>query len=220
MYFRLLPLIIFMTFIGACTSIPSRTVSLSGTWEVASINKHSLSDNSSIMMTFEKNHVVTGFAGCNNFRGLYHQAANTLAFENIVTTRKACRPTISKQETAFLQLLADARFFEQDSDGQLFILDSKGRQILSLAAQSLASANEKEASGHLYTMVCGNEKAIHFQLAGTEHLSLTIDNDDYLLARIPSASGAKYSYGTITLWNKGQNTITENNSSRQQCQIQ
>jgi putative lipoprotein len=53
---------------------------------------------------------LKGFTGCNNFIGSYTVKGNSLSFESVATTRKACFYGIENEST-FIQALEDTRFY-------------------------------------------------------------------------------------------------------------
>ena len=75
-----------------------------------------------------------GNGGCNNFRGKYHQAANSITIGPLATTRKACPEDIMAGERNFLSALTSARG-ARTTHFKLVLLDADGTELLRLVRQ-------------------------------------------------------------------------------------
>jgi putative lipoprotein len=75
---------------------------------------------------------VKGFAGCNNFIGSYTVKGNSLSFESVAATRKACLYGM-ENESKFMQALEDARFYSIHEHA-LTLLNKEKRPIARLEA--------------------------------------------------------------------------------------
>jgi heat shock protein HslJ len=62
---------------------------------------------------------VSGYTGCNNFRGSYELNPETFAFKPLAVTRKACETEIMALEHDFLRQLLEVEQFSFAADGQL-----------------------------------------------------------------------------------------------------
>ncbi|MEM8858248.1 MAG: META domain-containing protein [Chloroflexota bacterium] len=87
-------------------------IELNGTnWKLVSYDQGgaqaSVMDGTEITLSFVDGQ-VTGNSGCNNFFGSYTQEGETVKFENLGTTRKACEADIMDQENAFIEVLSAA----------------------------------------------------------------------------------------------------------------
>jgi heat shock protein HslJ len=82
-------------------------------------------------ITFEAGK-VSGFAGCNNFFGMYTLQGSNLGISGLASTRKACEKTIMQMETKFLSSLEKNRRFLISQDGMRLTLI--GETILRLTS--------------------------------------------------------------------------------------
>jgi heat shock protein HslJ len=81
------------------------------TWIAESIRGGGVIDNVQSTLVFASDGRVTGSGGCNRLLATAMVAGDTLIFEGVGTTRKACAPALMDQEQKFLAALATTRTF-------------------------------------------------------------------------------------------------------------
>ena len=72
---------------------------------------------------------VSGTSGCNNFAGLSMVAGDSIAFDQLVSTRMACPDAQMEQETRYYQALAAASRYRLDGD-TLRLQDDSGTTLV------------------------------------------------------------------------------------------
>jgi len=92
---------------------------------------------------------VSGFSGCNTFRGSAVFTPKTVRFGPLATTRKACPPDASQLENRFLIVLSRARgvslrFVEMSKSGSSRMVLSSGSSRLTFAMKSAATSTIPE----------------------------------------------------------------------------
>lgn len=78
-----------------------------------------------MVLRSEKN-AVTGFSGCNTFRGTYEVSADSLHFKNMASTLMACLPAGSDTEKNFLSAI-NAAATQRVSGETLELRDKDGK---------------------------------------------------------------------------------------------
>lgn len=68
---------------------------------------------------------VTGFGGCNNFRGSYTLEGGVISFSEFASTEMSCEPDVMELEDKYLAALAAASVVER-SGNTLNLRDDKG----------------------------------------------------------------------------------------------
>jgi heat shock protein HslJ len=115
---------------------PRPPVSLTGpAWQVLSVNNGhggvvSVLTGTRLDVTFGENGIVSGNTGCNNYRGLYTVTGATIAFGQLVSTRRACpSEEATAQEQAFLAALAASTRYEPRGDRLTLRNDAGAAQV-------------------------------------------------------------------------------------------
>lgn len=108
-------------------------LSLTGApWQVLSVNNGheavvSVLSGTQLDVTFGEDGIVSGNTGCNGYRGLYTAAGLSIAFGQLVSTRRACpSDEAAAQEQAFLAALAASTRLEPGGGGRLTLRDDAG----------------------------------------------------------------------------------------------
>lgn len=82
---------------------------------------------------------AVGGTGCNQFFGLYELRGDTLRFDQLASTRRACLdPELSRQETAFLGALGATRTWK--IRGDTLVLRGEPGQVARFKAQQAQKA--------------------------------------------------------------------------------
>lgn len=87
-----------------------------------------------LVLSSERNS-VSGFAGCNTFRGIYERRDNELRFIGLAATRMACPPAASELEKRFLSA-AQASDTQRISGNVLELRDVNGKTRARFEARS------------------------------------------------------------------------------------
>lgn len=107
---------------------------LNGSWKVAMINKTKV-DNPDVQLVIDVDEAkIHGNTGCNILNGAMEidmDAANSISFSSIATTRMACPPT-ENYETEFIVALEEASTAKPISPTEVLLFNSQGIQVLKL----------------------------------------------------------------------------------------
>lgn len=111
-----------------------------------------------------------------------------------------------------LKALHAATTWEITEVGALAIYDVDGAQRLRgmpMTDQSDASERSMQvqpqdaSTGQAMRFDCEGLGIVEARFVGPEDLELSVDDELWVVARVPSASGAKYADDDIEFWNKG-----------------
>ena len=108
---------------------PSNDALLGVQWRVEDINGAGVIDRSNTSFTLLPDGRLAGLPGCNNFSAVYALNRNSLTFDTIISTRKACVPALNNQEQRFLKLLEATDRYQFDQTGALILKTHDGRHI-------------------------------------------------------------------------------------------
>ena len=98
-------------------------------WVVEDVNRKGSIDGARLTLTFSADGRLMGRAGCNTYSGRYSLSGEGLAVADLVSTRKACAPSLMQQEEMFLKVLADVQRFAISSTGALILHAKDGPMI-------------------------------------------------------------------------------------------
>lgn len=108
---------------------------LNGTWAVKQVN-NTLVNNPDVEFVIDVNEgKIHGNTGCNILNGSLEidmEAANSISFSSIATTRMACPPEVNI-ETELIVALEEASTAKPVSSAEVLLYDSQGKQVLKLA---------------------------------------------------------------------------------------
>lgn len=110
---------------------------LNGSWTVTAINDKKINNPDVQLVIDVPEGKVHGNTGCNILNGAFEtdmDAANSISFSALATTRMACPP--ENNETEFLVALEEASTAKPISPTGVILLDSQGKQVLRLTRQS------------------------------------------------------------------------------------
>lgn len=109
-------------------------------WFLATMNGEKIPENLKIYAEFicenEKTEChISGFGGCNMFRGAANITDKNIKVQHVSSTRKACKTpeNVMKTEAKFLKVLESATTYDTKTGG-LEIMDASGNKILSFMA--------------------------------------------------------------------------------------
>jgi heat shock protein HslJ len=106
-------------------------VALTGTtWSANGINTgtgavSSLVADTTVTAVFAEDGTISGNAGCNTYNGTYETSGKDLTIGPLATTRMACEPEVSDQETNYLAALGRVTTYTIRGD-QLELRDDEG----------------------------------------------------------------------------------------------
>jgi heat shock protein HslJ len=81
------------------------------TWTLTAINDQPALPDRPVTLVFSQTG-VSGSAGCNSFNGSFQYDGTNISFSQLVHTLMACEDAVNTQETAFLNALTTATWFE------------------------------------------------------------------------------------------------------------
>lgn len=105
------------------------TVGLDGTWQLAGGTALRPVAGSLPALTFTGTR-VSGSAGCNRLTGSVGVQAGRVTFGPLATTRMACAPAVTAQETAFLRFLAEPSLRASVQGQTLTLTAASGRTLI------------------------------------------------------------------------------------------
>lgn len=121
--------------LSACSVFPLAGDPLDGSaWELSSLHGKRLVEGVIVSIEF-KDGQLGGSGGCNSYGGAYEVDGERIRVKELVSTLMACaNPSVTDQESAYLQSLGDAHRFEL-ADGQLQIYQSGGEVLTFIPAR-------------------------------------------------------------------------------------
>lgn len=117
------------------TSVMNKSLdlaSLTGQWQVESIDQAGIIDHSHITVQFAKDGRLSGSSGCNRYSTMMTEQDGSFSVGNTVSTRMACAPALMQQEQRFLQALQESHTVYKLSDTWLIIEDANGTPRLKM----------------------------------------------------------------------------------------
>lgn len=107
---------------------------LNGAWDVAMIHNTQVTNPDVQLVIDVDENKIHGNTGCNILNGAMEtemDAANSISFNSIATTKMACRPG-DNTETEFIVALEEASTAKPVSANEVLLFDSMGNQVLKL----------------------------------------------------------------------------------------
>ena len=106
---------------------------LNGNWQISSVNGKKIEGDETNLFIDIAELKVHGNTGCNFFNGqlfINPDKSNAIDFSNLITTRMAC-PNM-EQESAILLALEDAATAIEGSEGRVMLLNTSGKELMTL----------------------------------------------------------------------------------------
>jgi heat shock protein HslJ/uncharacterized membrane protein/membrane-bound inhibitor of C-type lysozyme len=175
---------------------------LAGTsWVTEDIDGIGVLEGVQSTIVFESEERIVGSTGCNQYFAPFRRSGATLRIGTMGSTRRACPPPVMNQEGLFLAALAAAATFRHEGR-VLWLIDESGRARVRLTRvgerAEVARAFEcSDGPGFVLVPVLGGDAA------------LELSRDVLRLTPAPAASGARYSDGRVSVWNKGGEALLE-----------
>jgi len=198
-------------------------------WRAEEIDGRAVLDRVPSTLAFDDDSHVSGSTACNGYSGSAQRAGNTLHFQQMVTTRRACTPAVMDQEKRFLDALNAATSLSVRGSA-LSLLDSGGRTLVrftkmdataksgSSAERTVFTASGPEAPLTVYVFECGTSFSFVMKTIGADAVDVTVPEGTRRLARERTASGAKYSDGKVAVWNKGHEASLDLFGTAHECE--
>jgi len=126
-----------MSTAGAGSVLP--TVPLAGTsWILATMDGNAPVNGTTVTLDFINETSAAGSSGCNSYNTTYEISGIHISFGPTAGTLRACTDPIMVQEQSYLQVLADAAFYQVTDAGWLRLFNGK----LTLLAEFEPASNE------------------------------------------------------------------------------
>jgi heat shock protein HslJ/membrane-bound inhibitor of C-type lysozyme len=193
-------------------------------WQIEDIDNGGVIDWSHITMQLSREGRIAGSTGCNQYFGSANAGDGTFEVDGVGSTRKACVPAIMQQEQRFLQALQDLRRYEIDGDLVRLFDDAGNQRLRMMRTDERPSPMSQQPQDRVDPALqqsnrfeCSDGQGFAVRFAGPETVILTLPDGDHTLQRERTASGAKYSGGGISYWNKGDEALLEIDGVRQTC---
>lgn len=113
------------TVLQGCAGDSSRLLAGSN-WQLVG----NFSESTQPLLQFGADASVSGFTGCNHFRGSYVLNPETFAFNPLAVTRKACAAEVMAVEHDFLRQLLEVEQFSFDDQGRLKLQPRGGEPLV------------------------------------------------------------------------------------------
>ncbi|WP_417763339.1 META domain-containing protein [Shewanella sp.] len=185
---------------------------LSGIWRVEDVNQRGLIDNSKVTMQFDASGRISGSAGCNQYSGTYSSRSGKFSVAGVVSTRRACVPSLGTQEQDFLAALNVVSHYEITEQGQLIFYDANNQPKLTLMEmkRQIQPTHPADAGAKVPPSMfdCDTIGTISMKFLGPETIMLSNDKNSAVLLRSPSASGTLYVGQEMSFWNQRMASAT------------
>ena len=140
------------------------TVPLAGTrWILATMDGNAPVHGTTVTLDFIDDSSAAGSTGCNNFNTSYEISGIHISFGPTAGTLRACTDPIMVQEQSYLQVLADAAFYQVTDAGWLRLFNDK----LTLLAEFEPASNELAGSSWDVINYNNGREAVVSVLLGT-----------------------------------------------------
>jgi heat shock protein HslJ/uncharacterized membrane protein/membrane-bound inhibitor of C-type lysozyme len=181
---------------------PGEAPPLAGTsWVAEEIDGVGVVEGVQSTLVFESDERIVGSTGCNQYFAPLRRTGATLRIGTMGSTRRACPPLVMNQERLFVTALAAATTFRLEGR-LLWLIDEGGRVRL-----RLTRVGERAEAARAFECADGPAFVLVPVLGGDAALELS--RDVLRLTREPTASGARYSDGRVSVWNKGAEALLE-----------
>ena len=183
---------------------------LSGTaWIAEDIDGAGVLEAVHSTLVFESEERIVGSTGCNRYFAPVRRSGAGLRVGEIGSTRRACPAPAMGQERLFLTALAAVATFRHENR-TLWLVDESSR-----ARVRLTRVGERPEVARAFECADGPAFVLVSVLGGD--VALELSRDVLRLTRQPTASGARYSDGKVTVWNKGSEALLEIDGLTHRC---
>lgn len=197
-------------------------------WLAEDIGGSGVLDGVQSTLSFESETRVAGSTGCNRYFGRVQLSGMTLHFETEATTRRACTPAIMDQEQRFLAVLNAASTYRHKGD-TLSLLNDAGHELVRFKKMDATTESNAPTSRTVFTSSgpvgplsayafdCANGPSFVMRMVGTDEIELVLTDSIRHLVHERTASGARYSDGRVSVWNKGREASLELSGKTYPC---
>jgi heat shock protein HslJ/uncharacterized membrane protein len=183
---------------------------LSGTsWVVEDIDGGGVIEAVAATLVFESEERIVGSTGCNRYFAPIRRSGTALRIGAIGSTRRACPVPAMGQERSFLTALAAVTTLRHESR-TLWLVDESSR-----ARVRLMRVTERAEVAQAFE--CGGGPAFVLVSVLGGDAALELSRDTLRLTRQPTASGARFSDGKVTVWNKEREAVLEVGGQTYRC---
>jgi heat shock protein HslJ len=107
--------------------------SILGTWLARDIAGRGVIDNANTTLEIGHDGTVSGDTSVNRYGGKAKIDGQNIAFGPLAMTRRAGPPALMDLESQFIRALESVRRFKIDDNGQLFLMDTDGKELVRFA---------------------------------------------------------------------------------------
>jgi putative lipoprotein len=120
-----------LSLVAGCRSTPPAQPLPGTTWLAEDLGGRGVLDRVLTTLTFERDSMVVGSAGCNRYSAPAELDGAGLRFGQAAATRRACPPAVMDQEQRFFAALDETRRYRREGS-KLWLLDEQGRPVARL----------------------------------------------------------------------------------------
>lgn len=199
------------------TESPTDYVITGKYWELAELEgkeiKNETEDSKTIGLELkEDENKVTGFAGCNNFMGLYVVDSETdIKFSELASTRMAC-PDSDFDENKFLEVLKSVETFETAEDG--LELKNKDGDTVARFVEGEKEENDSEITEKYWKLKTLDGEKVEMVENQSKEISFTLKNEEN---RVTGFSGCNTFSGVYSLLEKNEISFSQMASTMRAC---
>lgn len=189
-------------------------------WRVEDIDGRGIIDNSLVTLEFPEPGRAAGRSGCNRYFGGVTIGGEQIAFSGLASTKILCVPALMDQESRYLAALEQVTRYERVSESVLHLYGAADQRHVRAVAMDEPATTPQPAdmpSGTSNTFACRGAGAAITRFLGPATLELRFGGRTHVLPRDRAASGAKYSAGDVSFWNKGSEAMIEVGGERFTC---
>jgi heat shock protein HslJ len=191
----------------AAESVPNELV---GTWLAEDIGGGGVIDYLQTTLEINDDGTYSGFAGCNNYTGIFELKGGEIVFGPAGATRKMCVPAVMDQETKFFEALKAGLSWKIE-ETKLVLTKADSKTALRLAPHTVSSdvlinipgARTVDRQALRYDCAGQSIAAEYINAGPVSLVTLTIGGEFVVASNVLSASGAKYAGGQYIWWTKG-----------------
>jgi putative lipoprotein len=126
------PISIVVSFVGQQMAAPPLESSIFGVvWRLTAIGETPVAEDFEATLSIAEDGRAGGKGGCNNYFTQSRVDGQTLDFSAIASTRMACSPEVTRNESAYFAALEKVRTYLIDKDS-LVLLDADGKKAATL----------------------------------------------------------------------------------------
>jgi heat shock protein HslJ len=98
-------------------------------WRLSELNGAPVLENVKATLELARGGKATGNGSCNRFSGTVDVEADSIRFSALLSTRMACAETVMRQESAYLEALANAERYTREGNSMLVYLKGSAKPL-------------------------------------------------------------------------------------------